>query len=102
MIILLPIHIFYINSLQNQIFNFIPRQNKSNKVSFTNYLTELKIKYVKFQNYTFMKIKKYFMKDKNLYLKKGSVTFHKISTHIIAFHTISTHIISTHIIFQLI
>ena len=32
---------------------------------------ELKIKYVKFQNYTFMKIKKYFMKDKNLYLKKS-------------------------------
>ena len=35
-----------------------------------NYLTELNIKYVKFQNYTFMKIKKYFMKDKNLSLKK--------------------------------
>ena len=35
-----------------------------------NYLKELKIKYVKFQNYAFMKIKKYFMKDKNLYLKK--------------------------------
>ena len=28
------------------------------------------MKYVKFQNYTFLKIKKYFMKDKNLYLKK--------------------------------
>ena len=35
------------------------------------YITELKIKYVKFQNYAFMKIKKYFMKDKNLYLKKA-------------------------------
>jgi hypothetical protein len=35
-----------------------------------NYLTEPKIKYVKFQNYAFMKIKKYFMKDKNLCLKK--------------------------------
>ena len=28
------------------------------------------MKYVKFQNYAFMKIKKYFMKDKNLCLKK--------------------------------
>ena len=31
-----------------------------------NYLTELKIKYVKFQIYAFIKIKKYFVKDKNL------------------------------------
>ena len=35
-----------------------------------SYLTELKIRYVKFQNYAFMKIKRYFMKDKNLCLKK--------------------------------
>ena len=33
------------------------------------YLTELKIKYVKFKNYAFMKIKKYIKKDKNLCLK---------------------------------
>ena len=30
-----------------------------------NYLTYLKIKYVKVQNYALMKIKKYFMKEKN-------------------------------------
>ena len=35
-----------------------------------NYLTELKIEYIKFQNKTFIKIKKYFMKDKNLFVKK--------------------------------
>ena len=42
-----------------------------------NYISDLQmlshrtiIKYVKFQNYAFMKIKKYFMKDKKLYLIK--------------------------------
>ena len=35
-----------------------------------NYITKIKIEYVKSKNYAFLKIKKYFMKDKTLYLKK--------------------------------
>ena len=46
------------------------RPKKTHFSGRKNYLTELKMKYVKFQNYTFMKIKTYFMKDKNLCLKK--------------------------------
>ena len=45
-----------------------------------NYLTKLKIKYIKFQNYAFIKIKKYFMKIQIQYEQKDFTILYKYAT----------------------